>query len=190
MGDWTTIRMAQARQVAELMGVKEDDLPDAEVPTRARYDALRKDGALEEATDFIGHALPRLEAVGWAARVVDDESRKRPLHRRDRLALDHVLRWLGDPDDTKRRGVFDAAQAATEGGPEQLLGYAVFFSGGSMAPADLQPILPPPGTAGRFAAGAVRVAAHRSGETKTLLAGALDLAEAVAEKGMKALTPA
>ncbi len=190
MGDWKVIRLAQARQVAELMGAKEDDLPAPDVSARARYDELREAGALEQAVDFIGHALPRLEAVTWAARVIDAESRKRTLRPRDRLALDHVLRWIGDPDDTKRRGVFDAAEVATNGGPEQLLGYAVFFSGGSMTPADLQPILPPAGTAGCFAAGAVRIAAHRNGQAKEVLADALDLAEAVAEKGMKALATA
>ena len=115
MTDWTTIRMTQARQVAELMGTDEDALPPPEQAVRAHYDALRADGGSgRHAIAFIGHALPRMEAIAWAARLLDEESRRIDLARRDRQALDHVLRWLGDPDDGRRRSARESADAAGE----------------------------------------------------------------------------
>lgn len=191
MTDWSTIRLTQARQVAELMGVEEDGLPPADRSVRQHYDGLRSaPGSGRESVAFIGHALPRMEAIAWAARLLDDESRRVELARRDRQALDHVLRWLGDPDDTRRRGARDSADAAGERSPERMLAMAVFFSGGSMSLPDLPPILPPPEACGRMAVGAVTLAAYRSGDPDAFFDRALLLAEAVAEHGMRAIQPA
>lgn len=191
MNDWTTIKLTQARQVAELMGVDEDALPGAELPVRQHYDQLRGvAGGGREAVSFIGHALPRMEGIAWAARLLDDESRRVDLPRRDRQALDHVLRWLGDPDDSRRRAAREAADTAGDRSPERMLALAVFFSGGSMSQPDLPPVLPPPEASGRMAAGAVTLAAYRSGDAEGFFDHALELAEAIAEQGMRAIQPA
>lgn len=191
MNDWTTIKLTQARQVAELMGTDEDALPEPELPVRQHYEQLRRiTGGGREAVSFIGHALPRMEGIAWAARLLDEESRRVDLPRRDRQALDHVLRWLGEPDDTRRRAARDAADTAGDRSPERMLALAVFFSGGSMSQPDLPPVLPPPEASGRMAAGAVTLAGYRSGDAEAFFDRALELAEAIAEQGMRAIPPA
>lgn len=190
MSDWNAIRWTDARQVAELAGCPEDTLPAADVTARDHYVKVREGGSPAEALDFIGHALSRLEAVSWAAKIIDGESRTRTLAVRDRLALDTVLRWLGDPDDANRRAAYDAAMKAREQAPERTLGMAVFFSGGSISMPDLQPVLPPPEAAGRCAVTAIKQAAYRNEAPDTVFDRALTLAEAIAENGIKAIASA
>lgn len=190
MGDWTAVKLTGARQVAALMGVEKAALPGEEVTATDHFAALRAGGANADALGFIVHALPRLEAVAWAARLLDEESRGRTLAVEDRQALDRSLRWLDEADEPTRRAAYDAALDADERAPERLLGFAVFFSGGSISLPDMPPVLPPPEACARCAAGAVMLAAHRSGDPKALIARALALAEAIAESGLSALEPA
>lgn len=190
MTQWSAVRMTQARQVAELMGVDEAELPDAELPAIAHYSTLRAADDRRGAVEFVAHALPRFEAIAWAARVLDEESRTHPLDRRDRQALDHALRWLGDVDDRNRRAAHDAALDARDFSPEKLLALAVWFSGGSISEPDLPPVLPPSEMAGRFAGHAVLAAAARASAPEAVMDRALSLADRVAEQGTKALHPA
>jgi hypothetical protein len=190
MSNWKTVKLTQARQVAELMGADEAALPDPEIGAQAHYEALRDADRLIDAIDFLGHAMPRYEAVSWAAHILHAESKTHQIPMRDRLALDHSLRWLGDPDDAKRRATRDAAEAASDRSPERMLGMAVFFSGGSLSNPDLPPVLPPPQVSCRCAVGAVKAAAFRTDTPESVLKRALQLAEAVAEQGVKALAAA
>ena len=190
MSDWNAIRWTDARQVAELAGYGEDALPASEVAVSDHYAKVRESGSPADALDFIGHALSRLEAVSWAAKIIDEESRTRTLAVRDRLALDTVLRWIGDPDDANRRAAYDAAMKAREQAPERTLGMAVFFSGGSISTPDLQPVLPPSESASRCAVTAIKQAAYRNETPDAVFERALALAEAIAEQGIKALAPA
>jgi hypothetical protein len=189
MSEWSIIRFTEARQVATLAGHDEDSLPEADVSVRAHYDKVRaEEGGAYAALEFIGVALPRLEAINWAAHILDAESRNRELKLRDRQTLDYCLRWLGDPNDANRRAAHESAQAASPRGPERLLGFAVFYSGGSISTPDLPPVLPPPEAAARFAVGAIATAAYRTDAPEALFDRALVLAEAVASKGIGALS--
>lgn len=191
MTGWTGVKLTQARQVQALIDpASPESWADETVSAADAFHALKAAGEAGDAVDFIAHALPRLEALAWAARVLDDEARERPPVMRDRQALDHVLRFLGDPDDAKRRACMAAGDAAGERAPERLLAMAAFFSGGSISQPELPPVLPPPETAGRLAGTAVRLAAHRSGEPERVLGHALALAERVAEQGLSGLAPA
>lgn len=189
MANWNAVKLTQAKQVAELQGIDELELPPPEIGTADHYRALCVEGAKLAALDFIGHALPRFELVAWAAHILDSESRSRALPMRDRQVLDHALRWLGDPDDAKRRSAYDSAMRASNNSAEKLLGMAVFFSGGSISLPDLAPVLPEPGMAARFGVNAVKVAAYRSEDSAALIDRALKLAEEVAERGERALDP-
>lgn len=190
MEDWTKVKWTEARQVAELMGVDEDSRPAEGIKPNAYYAERRTAGDLEQAVAFIGHALPRHEGVAWAAQVLDERAREEKLKPRDRQALDVAMRWVGEPNDDHRRAAYEAAGTASENSAESLLALAVYFSGGSIAPPDLQPVLPPPEISGRLGSAAVIVAAHRSADSKAAMARALDLGEQVAAKGIEALQPA
>lgn len=188
MSKWNAVKIAEARQVADLMGA--EDLPEAGHAAADHYASLRTQGRHEEALLFIGHALPRLEVVTWAARLLEAESHLRPVGMADRQALDRALRWLGDSDDAARRAAYEAALEADERAPERLLGFAVFFSGGSVSLIDLPPVLPPPEACARCATGAVLLAAQRCDDPTAFVAAALTLAETIAVDGLEALQPA
>ncbi len=187
VGSWDAVRLTQARQVAVLIGVDDDALPDAGLDVRTQYAALRDAGDLPAASEYLGHALPRPDVVDWAARVLTEEAAHLDLPRRSRQALDTALRWLGAPSDTHRRAAHAAAGAAPRGSAERYLGFAVFYSGGTVAAADLPPVLPPAHACARYCVGAIEQAAYRSGEASRVFARALALGEAVAERGAAAL---
>lgn len=186
MTGWSAVKLTQARQVAMLMDVEHDDLPDATLDAQAGYAALKADGAAADALDYIGHALPRLEAVTWAARLLDAESRLRELPVRDRLALDHALRWLDEPSEANRRATQAAGLTASPRSAEHCLALAVYYSGGSIADAGMAPLLPPPEACLRYAVAAVKRAAFRSAAPDTVMRRAFAAAERIAESGLGA----
>lgn len=187
MAEWNQVRWTEARQIVALMG--HDALPDEGISPHDHYAGVRAAGRHDEAVGFLGHALPRFEAIAWASRILEEAAGSH-VPSPDRQALDYALRWLGDPSDDRRRAAMEAADEAAFGAPERLLAMAVFLSGGSISQPDLPPVLPPPESAGRCAAGAILLAAHRSGDAASMLDRALDLGEKVAEQGTRALTPA
>ncbi|WP_260598928.1 DUF6931 family protein [Sphingomonas endolithica] len=192
MNPWPAIKLTQARQVALLLDgdLDESELPDDAIDVQAGYVAIKGNGSAADAVDYIGHALPRLEAVAWAAQVLDRESRVRELPVRDRLALDHALRWLDEPSDANRRATQVAALAANPRSAEHRLGLAVYYSGGSIADPGMPPLLAPPEACLRYAVAAVKSAAFRTDAPATVLGSALALAERAAEGGLPALTAA
>lgn len=187
---WNQVRWTEARQVASLMAIDEGALPAEGVVPVDHYRALHAAGEHDDALMFLGHALPRLEALAWAARVLEEAAGKVALRRADRQALDYALRWLGEPSEAARRAAMEAADLAGEGSAERMLAMGVFFSGGSISEPDLPPIQPPPEAAGRFAAGAIAIAAARADDRDAFLAQALTLGEKVAADGTRALEAA
>jgi hypothetical protein len=177
MRRWSHVKWTEAGQVAAVLG-----WPPSQDDRRAPedlFDALRAAGRDDEAAMFLGQALPRYEAVAWATRAVRDlvpADQGGP----DGEALKAALLWLQDPSESRRRAAFEAAQRAGDSSPQRYCALAVFFSGGSMAPDNLQPVPPPKDIAGKFAAGAVLLAASATRRRSEALAGAFGLGEALA----------
>lgn len=184
---WSVVKLTEAHQVEALIGDDPDFRSDPDVAVRAGYDRLRATGRTSAALEYLGHALPRLEAVSWAARIVADAAAAREPAPRARQALDKALRWLDDPTEAHRRAAGLAADAAGKLGAEQCLARAVFYSGGSVAPAGAGLLHPPPHACARFAVSAIEQVAYDSDDTAAFLLTALDLGEAVAERGIEAL---
>ncbi|MFS0738581.1 hypothetical protein ABC347_16160 [Sphingomonas sp. 1P06PA] len=176
MAIWSKVRWTQARQVTRLLGVKDAEAPAESVSPAAHFEALKADGALSAAVSFLGVALPRYEGVAWATGVLgalpSDETNPG-----DRLALAAARRWVEDPDEPRRREAYDAAGRADDDAPERLLGFAVFMSGGSIAPPDQGAVNPDPEVCGKLAAAAIITAAHRSPDANSQLAAALEAGE-------------
>ncbi|KQV56766.1 MULTISPECIES: hypothetical protein [unclassified Caulobacter] len=177
MKRWKQVRWTEAGQVTAILGwpLSEHDAQ----PPELFFDRLLAEGRDDDAAMFLGQALPRYEAVAWATQAVRDLAPP-DLPQRDVEALDAALRWLTDPSDNRRRAAFDAAANASGTSPQRMCALAVFFSGGSLAPADLEPLLAPKDAAGKFAAGAVLTAATDSGRRQEGLRAALALGEALA----------
>jgi hypothetical protein len=184
---WSRVRWTEARQLTSTLGWDEDASgPDQGLAPAAYFEALRKDGRAVEAAQFLGLALPRWEAVAWAARSVRDLNGRARRGAAEAEALKRALLWVQDPTDTRRRAAFEAAEAAESSSPERFAALAVFFSGGSLAPEDLQAVQAPQDTAGRLAAGAVLAAVFRGAEPWKALEKSLDegarLADGLAEE--------
>ncbi|SFS03816.1 DUF6931 family protein [Sphingomonas jatrophae] len=180
MSEWTKVRWTQARQVTQLMGVRDRDAPAEGVAPRAHCTALATAGELSDAVTFVGHALPRYESVAWATSQVAAARAHTPAEPAEQAVFDLVAEWVKDPNDSLRRAAFDAARALDEAGPEQMLGFATYYSGGSIAPEGVAPVLPKDGMCNRFASTAVVIAAGVAGERAAALQAALAAGEAVA----------
>lgn len=173
MSDWSRVKWSEARQVLRQAGDADLDGV-AEVTPRLWFEQLRGEAREYEAARFMGLALPRYEAVAWAVRAVrdirDPEDRSSP----EADALKAALLWVSDPTDQRRRAAAAAADKARSDSPERLAALAVFASGGSMAPAEYDPVPAPRELAGLLAGGAVCLAAHGAKDAKAAFALALD----------------
>src|SRR5580704_5703340 len=134
MTDWTRVKWSEAGQVIELLDWAAPTEEVGRTSPERYFQDLRKASRVEDATFFLGMALPRQETVGWAARSVRDltEGRERP--RADVDALKAALLWVQDPSEPRRRAALEGAQLAHHACAERLTAMAVFLSGGSLAP--------------------------------------------------------
>lgn len=117
-------------------------LLDEKQSVRQFYTLLVKQKLDLDAVRFLAHALPKREAVWWAARCVRSGLGDSESSRNDRVALDAAERWVAEPDEKNRRAAQNAADAT---GYETAAGWVAagaFFSGGSMAPEGM-PDVPP-----------------------------------------------
>jgi hypothetical protein len=185
MAAWTRVKWTEAAQVAELLGWDRGLEGLARASPEAYFALLRRTGRLEDAAFFIGQALPRYETVTWAARVVRDLRPSSVAPGPEADALKATLLWVQDPSDARRRAAFEAANRIRHPGPERLAALAAFFSGGSITPPEAPAVQAPKEIAGRFAAGAVLLAAVE-GDRVASLAKALDAAALMAALGAEA----
>jgi hypothetical protein len=118
--------------------------------------ALVEKSMTDDAVKFLARALPKREAIWWgcqcAKAVVDNTASPE-----EQAALRAAEKWTQDPSDDNRRAAMTAANASA-GGPGKFVACAVFFSGGSLAPANCPVVVPPENVTGKFVAGAVVLA--------------------------------
>ena len=148
----------------------------ASVDGGALVQALVADGKTPEAFRVIAAALPPREGVWWAwvsarhATQLAAEGGEPPAPLA--AALSAVEQWIANPDDDRRRAAWAAGQAA---GLETAAGCAagaVFFTSGSIAPADVTPVPPPAGIDRMLSGNAVGLAAAVHPQHFEALAGA------------------
>lgn len=187
MAGWSRVKWSEARQVLDILRAKEAAAsPEAAMAPAVYFEHLRTGERENEAVKFLGQALPRLEAVAWAARTVRDlASPKADRHAPEARALRAALLWVGDPTEARRRAAYEAAEEADPASPESLAAMAAFFSGGSIAPADCPVVPAPRDAAGLFASGAVLAAAAAQPDMKAALKTALDAGVAIASQGLE-----
>ena len=185
MERWKEVKWTTARQLTSILGWPAGEHDEA--PPESYFARLRDEGRHHEAAMFLGQALPRFEAVAWATRSVRDLTPPQTPPA-EAEALKAALLWLQDPSETRRRAAFEAASAASGATPQRLCALAVFFSGGSLAPDNVQPVPAPKETAGKFAAGAVIAAATASDNPAQALDTALKFGETL-EAGGDAARP-
>jgi hypothetical protein len=91
------------------------------------------------AVRWLSHQLPKREAVWWGSQMV--RRLAPPQQARDQAALNAAENWVREPSEASRRHAEAAATAAKFEGASAMLAAAVFWSGGSLAPADLPDVL-------------------------------------------------
>jgi pSer/pThr/pTyr-binding forkhead associated (FHA) protein len=133
-------------------------LLDPQVSAVDYVDRLAAEGHFIPAVQFWSAVLPTTYGVQWASRcvrqVMADE-----LGKSDRQALDMAERWAMEPNEDNRRAAEAAAQKTNFETPAAWVALAAFWSGGSIAPADLPEVPPQPGMAAKAIAGALMLAA-------------------------------
>lgn len=137
--------------------------------------ALLDGGHAVDAIRLVAAALPPREGVWWAwtaathaARLTNGDQWPAPLSR----ALAATERWIATPDDANRRAAWQAAQDVGLDTPAGSAASAAFFTGGSIAPADIAVIPAPPAIHASMAFGAVVAASAADPEHFDALARA------------------
>ncbi len=114
-----------------------------------------------DAIRLLAYALPKREAVGWGCLCV-----RQILGTQDasKISEAHVAveRWVSNPDEGNRRAAKIAADKEGSESPSACLALAAFFSGGSIAPANLPPVAPADHITPQLVAGAIIVSAVKN----------------------------
>lgn len=187
MTDWTIVLWSAARQVAMEAGFPKSAWPDDEISPQQFFGGLRHDGAGDRALAFMAAALPRAEAIEWALRSLPDIEPATPDYAARRLLRDAAHRWIDEPDDENRRAIFALAEHADRSWPETLLGLAIYFSGGSIAPEENVPVVAEASVCSTLVSAAMQTAAAADPHAGEAFIGrALDLADRLAMHGRKA----
>lgn len=188
MTEWTIVFWSSAHQIAKEANLPETLLPAEDVAPGAFFHDLRAQGEVMAAVAYVATALPKLEAIAWGLAslppLVDTDR-----HRAARMLLrDTARRWLDEPDDENRRAVERLTETADREWPEALIGMAIFFSGGSIAPEDTPPVPADASLCGQLIAGAIQslVASHAHAGPE-FANRILDLADRLAIGGREAI---
>lgn len=103
---------------------------------------LCDDGLFHDAFVALARTLPRQYAIIWGDRCLqfgpaDD------INDAEQHCINIAKQWIRNPDETLRRAALDAAETLEFEGPYAWFAAAVGFSGGSLAPRDLDEVPPP-----------------------------------------------
>ena len=134
---------ATAAEVCQDLALSAEARPwlrDGQTP-RQFLDQLVEKKLNVDAIRFLGHALPKREAVWWASQCVRSVAGTDPPPE-VKAALRAAEQWVTDPNEENRRKAFAAAEAAGLGTAAGCTAVAAFWSGGSLGPANL-PVIPP-----------------------------------------------
>jgi pSer/pThr/pTyr-binding forkhead associated (FHA) protein len=166
-GEETTPAVTPANVYCQGLELSEEaeQLLQAGLSPDAYLDLLIAGELFPDAICFLASWLPKPVAVAWGCRCVQSVLGE-SLKPADQAALDAAAAWAEEPEEPRRRTAEAAANACKFDGPAACLALAAFWSGGSLAPENLDPI-PPPGTAtAKAVTGALMMAAPHAAPTQ------------------------
>ena len=112
------------------------------IPVRAYIEQLARGERVRDSIRALAQVLPNGNSIAWGL----DSIRRVAASASDPKAKNAILaveQWLAEPNDERRRAAMQAAEQARIGTPAGCLAFAVFLSGGSLAPPDA-PAAPEP----------------------------------------------
>lgn len=114
-----------------------------------------------DAIHFLAFFLPKREAVGWGCLCV-----RQSLGTEDASKISETQvaaeRWVSSPDEGNRQAAKAAVDREGPDSPSGLLALAAYFSGGSVVPANLEPVPPPDHITPQLVASAVMISAVKT----------------------------
>lgn len=111
-----------------------------------------------DAARFMAHAMPRREAIWWGC-LCARQAYGDKIPEKHKASLQLAETWVEQPTDANRRAAFKAAESAEFKNPAGLLGLAVFFSAGSIAPPGLAEVSAEPNLSPNSVANSIILAA-------------------------------
>jgi len=158
-----SIQFPSAGEVCPQFGLSTEarTLLEPELPADRFAERLVARQLYVDAVRCLAYALPRPQAIAWACQVAARSMGKQAVDG-ERAALDAATAWLREPGEEHRRAAFAAAQAAEFTTPAGLAALAVFWSGGSIAPPEIQEVPPAPHLCAQAVANSIILAAVRS----------------------------
>lgn len=159
IGTLTKITTQTAGEVCLLARAGGQTLTAPENMTPASFlEQLLSKSLFNDAVQFLAFALPKREAVWWACLCARSELRE-PTPPPVLAALEAAEAWVYRPTDENRRAAMERAQATKFDAPGVWAAVAAFWSGSSLAPADLPAVSPAPHLTGVAVSGALTLAA-------------------------------
>jgi len=115
-------------------------LTDDQLP-KGFVDLLVEKELFPDALRYVAFVLPKPIAVGWGCECVEQVF-PRDLTPLEKRAIDAAKTWAHDPNDAHCRAAEAAAKETEFTGAPSWLAVSAFWSGDSLAPADLPPVPP------------------------------------------------
>lgn len=138
------LRFATAHELFEAFPTALEDMG-ASPSDRPSLDYLRDlvDSATpEDAVTFCSYLLPRRAAVWWGHQCLAHLPDLLAPH--DHELLQVVEDWVREPEEDRRYAALDAGMSAPAKTPGAWIALGAGWSGGSMAPPGMAPVVPPP----------------------------------------------
>lgn len=157
VGDRSVLALANAAGV----GDEARALVEAESTPASYIPKLVEHGLLEDAIRVLTALLPAREAIWWGWVCARKAAGEEPAPE-IAVALGAIEQWLREPTDKNRRAAMEAGEIADLASPVGCVAMATFFSGGSIAPPDVDPVDPPPNVANRTLAAGILLSAVMS----------------------------
>ncbi|HVA48806.1 MAG TPA: hypothetical protein VNH11_20740 [Pirellulales bacterium] len=157
------LNKVEAKTAAEIcarfeLGEQAKLLPREGIAPAAFLERLIGERQFLDAVRFLAYALPKREAIWWAARCARLVAGAASTPEQQ-SALEVTERWCAQPSEELRRAAMAASEKAQLKTPAGCVALAVFFSGGSLAPPDVPVVPPADDLTARTVAGAVLMAA-------------------------------
>ncbi len=138
---------------------EEATLLDDKIAPANFLDRLIQAEEFAHAAKFLAFSLSKREAIWWAC-LVAREVLPEDAPAQAQAALRAAEAWVYEPSEENRRAVMDQAEVADDDSPAAWAAFAAGWSGGSLAPADMEPVPPPEDMTGKAVNNTITLAAY------------------------------
>ena len=138
------LRFNTAKELFETFPTAAEDMTavGSEQPSLDFLRSLLSTATPEDAVTFCSYLLPRRVAVWWGHQCL--RNLPEGITDQDESLLATAEEWVREPEEDRRYAALDAGMSASIKTPGAWIALAAGWSGGSMAPSGMAPVVPPP----------------------------------------------